>query len=401
MKRNLFGLRRWLCFGCRPVPRGRFGLESLVVSGLMVLAGSAILAAGAVLEPFGYILVAWGGFILMAPVTLAIHELGHAGVAALLGRRVYQINIGTGRAFGAFSIGLTRLAFGRDLGFGYVIQMPLKTASRAGDMAVFAAGAAANLAVAGVMLWLVNGAPHWGGVPAALTLASLFSNLITGAMALVPRTYAFEGQALVSDGRQLLHLLLRRRAAVDWGPLHDAYQAVSLAQAKRWSQAEAKYRDAFARYPDQPGFLGGLMHILPFSKDHEAARACAEAHEAFLRPEREVAAPMAVSWGYAWGMAAWSFVRSPIGDLAAADLYSRRALDLDSLPHPRAIRGALLARTGEPERGLAEMVESFRTLPNPGDQLEFCDFIIAHGLESADLKTPDFEDYAVHLRKLT
>lgn len=399
-KGGSFALDRWFCLGCKPFPKARLSFTAIVASGFLALFGWLAVAVNEGLEPFGYLMMAWGGFISLTPFTLAVHEMGHAAVAALLGRRVYQINIGSGAPFKTFRIGRTLLVLGRDMSAGYVVQLPLQKASRWGDMAILAAGAVANLIAAVSLMFLADYLSAWSGVAAAFTAGSILSNLLTGLGALIPKSHVREGQLRPSDGQQMLQLLRRQRAKVDWQVHHDAFKGGELLEAKLWEEAEAHYRDAFVRHPDQPGFLGVLMHVLAISKGYEAAMYCAKEHDAFLRQERQILEPMAPLWSYAWSMAAWAFIRSPTGDFTSADTLSRKALQAGSSPYPRAVQGAILTRVGEQERGLSEILDSLRELGSPSDKLEFCDFIISEHLESVDLKASDFRSYAAHLRAL-
>lgn len=399
-KSGSFNLKSWFCLGCKPAPKVSLGFTTLIMFGILAMLGALAVAGGADMAPLGYVLLAMGGWIVLTPLTVAIHEMGHAGVAALLGRRIYQINIGSGPAFKSVQIGHTQWTFGRDLSGGLVVQAPLKTPSRLGDAAILAAGAAANLAAACcLMFWADRLTEGFAGL-AAFIAGSILSNAFTGIRALIPQTYKRDGHSQRSDGKQLVQLFRRPRASVDWQVHHDALKGGQWLQARRWDEAETHYRDAFARHPDQPGFLGVLLHVLAASKGYDAARTCAEQHDAFLRQEGQTSGPMAPLWSYTWSMAAWSFIRSSSGDLTAADTFLRKALQAGSSPYLEAVQGALLIRTGERETGLPKIMDNLKELATSADKLEFCDFILGEPLEGVDLKTADFQSYGAHLRTL-
>ena len=399
VKNGALGLGRWFCLGCKPFPKGSLGFASLALPGAFALFGWLALRIGDGLEPGGYGLLLISGSILLTPLTLVVHELGHAAVAALLGRRVYQISIGSGSPLATFETNHTAWVIGRDMSFGYVIQMPLGIASRRGDVAVLAAGALANLTVAIALTRLTGAVSEWSNAAAALMVGSILSNLFVGVGALVPGGYVRDGRSWPSDGRQIFQRLRQGRSTVDWQAQHDAFTGWNLVRAKRWEEAKAHYEAAFARHPDEPTFLGGLMHILAHSRGYEAAMVCAKEHDAFLRRERQIPEPAAVSWSYVWSMAAWAFIRAPTGDISRARIFSRKALEAQNSPYAQAVYGALLARTGEPEDGLSEILASLKAMESSSDKLEFCDFIVTERLESDELKTSDFQAYATHLRR--
>lgn len=400
MSGNAFGLTRWFCLGCKPAPRARLGFSALIASGFLVLLGWLAVALNGGVEFIGYGLLVWGGYLFLTPLTLVVHELGHAAVAALLGRRVYQISIGSGRPFKSFEIQKTSLIFGRDMGSGFVVQIPFKTASRWGDAAILVAGATANVVAATVFTFMAAELSTWSGAGAAFVGGSILSNFLTGLGSLIPRNHNIDGILHPSDGRQLLQLLRRQRGTMDWQVHHDAMEGVKLIRKKRWVEAEAHYREAFLRHPDQPGFLGALMHVLAASKGIEAAMRCVDEHDAFLRQAGQAEGPMAPWWSYVWSMAAWTIIRSPTGDFTSAELMSLKAIQAGPAPYSDAVRGAILSRCGTQEKGLYQMLDNLQGLGSLDDKLEFCDFIIGERLENSDLKTSDFQSYAAHLRAL-
>ncbi|GEM_PF-4818268 len=397
-KAGAFDLRRRFCLGCRPWPKASLGVPAFVGAGGLALLGLWAVAIGEGLEVGGYGLLISAGTLLGGPISLAIHELAHAAIALVFGRRVYQISIGTGRPLATFDVAQTQWIIGRDMGLGYVVGIPRGRCSRPGDLAVLAAGATANLAM--VILLLPVGARLSEPFPGvgALIGGLILSNLLAGAGALIPGRHVRNGQSWPTDGLQILHTLRRKRSTFDWGVHHEAYRGAVLLRARRWEDALTHYRQAFVRYPDQPGFLGVQMHLLSHSRGHEAASTFANEQGVYLEEEREVPGSVAASWGYLWGMAAWSHIRARDGDLRAAEVFTRKAFDAASSPYAHAVQGALLARTGEREAGLSRMLTTLKALESSGDRLEFCDFIIAEGLEDAELKTADFQSWAAHLR---
>ncbi len=401
MRAGTLGLDRWFCLGCKPFPKAKLGFSALAASGFFALLGWLLVAASPGLEPLGYGLLAGGALIFTGPFTLVVHEMGHAAAAALFGRRVYQISIGSGVPFKTIKISHTLFVIGRDMGVGYVIELPVKEQNRLASMLILAAGATANLAVAVLLMNLADYVSVRSGVAAAFIAGSILSNLITAALALLPGHHTRDGKMRPSDGQQMLKLLGPKGAPVDWQLHHTAFKGGVLLQAKLWNEAETHYRDAFARYPDQPGFLGALMHVLGVSKGYAAAMSCVDENDAFLRQEGELSAAMSPIWSHAWGMAAWAHIRAPRGNLSSADTFLQKAIEADpDSPYPRAVLGAILARSGEPSNGLAVIMANLRELGSPGDKLEFCDFILAENLESEDLKASDFRSYAAHLRAL-
>lgn len=402
-----FGIARWFCLGCKPLPPARVGwVRLLAFAGVMVLGVQLILTSPAENNIFGYWIVVLGGLVALSPITILIHEAGHAAAAIGVGRCVYRINIGIGAPFRTIRLGQTEIVFGRDQRGGYVLALPKATDSRWREACMVAAGPAANFA-AMLALAPLSGALYgtgqspWGTVGSVVVASSTVSNALAGIGALIPMYVRVEGARWVSDGRRLLQLLRPRRVAPDWQVHHDAFKGGELLQAKRWAEAEAHYRAIVAAHPEQPGFLAVLLHVLALTKGPEAAMACAIDHQEFLRQEGEIAEPMAPLWSYAWAIAAWVILRSPKGDQTVSKGFSQRAVTADpASPYAHAVQGAVLVQLGQKDEGLGMILGNLKDMNSASDKLEFCDFVVARDLENADFSRSDFQSLTDHVRTL-
>jgi hypothetical protein len=402
-----FAIARWFCAGCKPLPTARVGwVRLLFFAVLMALGAWVVLNATSDNKTFGYVMVVFGGFVCLSPITVLIHEAGHAVAAAAVGRRVYSVHIGTGAPFKTIRLGQVDIVIGRDQRGGYVLCLPKGAESRWREACMVAAGPAANLAamvglggLAGVVYG--TGALPWQALASVAVTSLTVSNAFVGVFALIPMKVKLGEFRWLSDGGRLLQLLRPRRVTPDWQAHHDAFRGGELLQAKRWTEAEAHYRTIFSDHPDQPGFLGALLHVLALAKGPDAAMACAMEHEAYLRPDEPPTEPYRPIWAATWGNAAWAILRSPEGDLVLADEFSARAAEADSIsPYPSAVRAAVLARSNPGVEHLDVILGRLKNMASASDKLEFCDFIVAEGLESPALTKPDFESFAAHLRTL-
>ncbi|MGZ3273719.1 MAG: site-2 protease family protein [Caulobacteraceae bacterium] len=372
----------------------------------MALVARMILTAPPGIGTFWYWIVVLCGQVALSPITILIHEAGHAAAAMAVGRRVYRINIGTGAPFRTIRLGQTEIVIGRDQSGGYVMCLPTAAESRWREACMVAAGPAANIgamiALAGLAGALYGtGASAWAKIASVVVAASTVSNAWVGLRALLPLNVKLDGALWVSDGRRLLQLLLPRRETPDWQVHHDGFKGSRLVETKRWPEAECHYREALARYPDQPGFVGVLVHVLAASHGLETAVACVEQHLPLLQKTGEPEHDAAV-WAFARANAAWAIIRAPVANLdLARELLSKALASDPENACAKATEGALWAREGRREDGAAQMVAALRDVAAPSDRLEFCEFILAAGLQTEGIGLADFEAYAAHLRALT
>jgi hypothetical protein len=395
----------WFCMGCKPV-RGKLGFATLGFYGVLAFVAALITAAEPSLAQFAYILALLSGLVTLTPLTVAVHELGHTIAAVAVGRRIYQINIGRGAPLATMHLGQALVVIGKDMGAGFVACLPVGRNDRWRQAIFILAGAAANIA-AGVLLIAL--ADHisavksniWAGEAECILWGWALSNLVAGIASLVPSRVTINWGIVPSDGSLFLSLFKRQLEAPDWQVYHEDYKGWMLIQTKRWSEAEAHYRANLAAHPEHPSFLANLLHVLALAKGPPAAMACVLEHEPFLRRTEQPTNALAPIWASTWGNAAWAILRSPGGDMALADEFSLRAAGADTTsPYPRAVRSAVLVRSGQREEGFDAILASLKDMLVTSDKLEFCDFIVAEGLENADLTRADFEAYAAHLRTL-
>lgn len=151
-----------------------------------------------------------------AGVNLVLHEIAHAGAAWLLGFRVFDIRIGSGRKVFRFQIGKCRIFLGLIPFLGLVTAFPRSDRFlRLRMLAFVAAGPLANcLVIWGTMRWLryplaVSGRPEW------METAGIFLVMFAGYSLLTslwPSARFRYGATIESDGAQLFKIPFYDRA---------------------------------------------------------------------------------------------------------------------------------------------------------------------------------------------
>ncbi len=143
-------------------------------------------------------------YILFWIPMLAVHELGHAFAAKLLGWRVREIVIGFGRTLWQWQIGETRIKIKQAPVEGYVLPAPVEPKQiRLKSMLIYAAGPGAEILILALMLLLFG----WDTVfndsdqTSLIALKTLAIVIIVGAgFNLLP----FRTEGAVSDGLGIL-----------------------------------------------------------------------------------------------------------------------------------------------------------------------------------------------------
>lgn len=179
----------------------------------VAVAYAAIVAYGQVNEVAAMVAVIGGSF----GFCVALHELGHAVVAALLRTRVHHVSIGWGPLLGSVRVRSTNVELRAVPTEGFVaVSTHRAVAIRARMVATFLAGPAANLAVVTAVAVLRPSGAFWPTV--ALTNAWLALG------SLLPIHDPDRG--IRTDGHQMLQILFARRAhfrtLVDQGAYHEA-----------------------------------------------------------------------------------------------------------------------------------------------------------------------------------
>jgi hypothetical protein len=167
--------------------------------------------------------------MLGAGFTIALHECGHAVVAALTGNRVKEIRVGESDHV-TISVGGLQVRLGRDLrgaGLGGYVVHDTRTATPDQILAIALAGPAANLL--GAAGFAALGIRAEGMLGVLLYLWAL-ANLSTAVHNLRPREPGSSSPTHYSDGRIALMAWEARRAIAAPAPVYvDPNAATSVA----------------------------------------------------------------------------------------------------------------------------------------------------------------------------
>jgi tetratricopeptide (TPR) repeat protein len=190
---------------------------------------------------------------------IAVHEIGHAIAARLVGARVRSIRIGIAGKAVSFELGGTKIS---------VHPLPLggltiaRTASRSRNIAFVMGGSVANAVVGGALLAAF---PRNG--PVAF-LAAI--DLATGLSTLVPLSAGKRMGCAKSDGLNLLGLIVGKKARYDMRDESSA--AIKGIRAMRGDDPESaieSFREA-ARGPDKPWLAQALLALSLVASADEA-----------------------------------------------------------------------------------------------------------------------------------
>jgi len=111
------GLRRTVCFGCRPPGPLAKGTIRYLWSGAILAAGGVLVAGTETLATSGMWFLFSGSLGVWSPVIVAIHELGHVAAALVVGHRIDLVVIGGGEPWAAFEVRGVPVRLGQDQQF--------------------------------------------------------------------------------------------------------------------------------------------------------------------------------------------------------------------------------------------------------------------------------------------
>ncbi len=191
--------------------------------------------------------------LLLLALLVPWHELGHVVALLALGGRLFTVRWGVGRIVWQGRWRSVSVILGQNLFSGITLGgFASSRLSRLRLAGFVAAGPAANLLLAGVLLWWQGGwrLPLLGNHIAWWELLTV-ATLLQAIMALAPVSASVGAQRLPTDGAWLLNLLLGR---VSRATIQQSYFANGLQQAVQsgdLTMATAMAAEAIARHPDE------------------------------------------------------------------------------------------------------------------------------------------------------
>jgi len=240
------------CIACeRERSSGESGLVAAVAL-LFPLTTLMLAAERAYTTPGGWMVVV---ALLMYPVVVLAHELGHATAAYLLGLEIGAIGIGHGRILWRGALRGVALNWHVWPVSGRVYlgsATPTSAGFRPRLWLATLAGPLTNLVLLGVALATWHGLEPLVGAP--LLWAWVFSNALVGLSTLIPRRSTDLGRPVRSDGLALLQI--PRFAAEDLEIYRNAVYVVRFLyrfDAGDYEAARVAAQEATARTPDKVG----------------------------------------------------------------------------------------------------------------------------------------------------
>ena len=199
------------------------------------------------------------------PLIVAVHELGHAVAAVLVGHRILEVRLGVGPGL-TIPLGRGRLTFGLLPIGGYVMTGSLDpTAYRAKRSLVMAAGMTANAAV---FVWtlLADDPSITQQMFALINVLVIVENILPYSL---PTSYG----PMRTDGLGFIRTMLDSEAQLAEERAMFAVTAAAVAsQRSDWEEARRIADEAFARNPRSSVLRTWLGQTVGAAGDHAAAR---------------------------------------------------------------------------------------------------------------------------------
>ena len=356
---------------------------SLIVAWVSVDRGDPISAA-----------IFWLTLLLAEPLTIGVHEVGHAVVAKLLGFDVLSLRVGRGPEIWARRLGSVRLSLCRYAMMGGATEFVVpEIRSRWRSGLVFLAGALFNLTAAGVLialgLILNTQSGEWAAMVVAIVAGLIISNLRMMFAALWPWT---SGEETPSDGAQILALFRRSLNTADDPRLSLLAATERLRMAGRFTEAADLFANKLRDWPNDPYLLGMVIHCTSRTAGDRAALA----RYAGLVAQAPAGPPRGFDWhatmtGWLAANIAWSTIKSqPDADLDTADRAMRVALaHPPDAPEVKATLGALHVSRGEAALGERLLIEALRVAKEPNDRADFSLYIAKARRQLGDVTGAD------------
>jgi hypothetical protein len=319
------------------------------------------------------------GAVLSLPLAIAAHETGHALAAALVGRHVVEVVVGSGPAVARLRIAGVDATF-RRYPIGGMARSFADTDARSRwrDAVVLAAGAVANAALGlAAFLAVTRLAIPENGLGIALSSLLTAIALVNAGMGGINLLPWKVGGVVPSDGWRLLNLAAPETALA--ADNRQLWRIICLTELGRFERVEAESAAGARSSHFAPVLVGLAMNAISKRRGNAAAMDwyLAEGfHPDTLAPFSQ-GADVARSRAFLKASVAWDALKSCRPELRElADDLSRQACE--TLPETsaiRGIRGAVLCHCGATPDGLGMVLDAARSATGDEEKADFCDVL--------------------------
>lgn len=382
-----------LCEGCgEQQPSERWGPTFVLIASLLLVYVPMLISLADEAGRAAVILmvVAWScGW----PLTIAVHEFGHALAARWAGLEVSKVVLGAGRLwFRRRWLGVPVEVRRNPLAGGRTHFVDLRhRLSRWPAFWAVCGGPGANLCAAAVLVasaYLVSrlGRSIWIDLLVAVLSGLAGNQAIMAASNLIPFGKGDLADGVKKDGLLLLILLFAPRPQVP-DKVGKLLETRRYLQVRRFAEAEAASFEAIRLDPASAFALSNHLHCISRNRGPAAAlRYYIDNKPAFDAVEAGGKNAEGDVLGLLHANVAWLALCAdgpPMADLAAR--HARQAFEASpDSPASKAVYGAALSRGGDAEKGAKLLIEALRGLDDPLDKADTCALLAALEQERGD-----------------
>jgi Zn-dependent protease len=349
-------------------------------------------------------LLVYAALVVCAPFVLAVHELGHAVAARLVGYEAVWIQYGFGpvrwrwRMLG-FGIQVRRFAWGAGMTH---MHRPDLAGWRLREALVDVAGSAVNIAF-GIAFFMLgarlDAGPETPELAVSVCAALGIANIVTGLFNLIPS--GGDGE-LSSDGRNLLKALFGKAEPIK-PEVRALYRTLQHMNAREPVALIVAAKEGLKAYPDELYHLNCAYHGISQVEGDAAALAFASPYRQRVDfPADRLDERTRESQAWTRVNLAWSGIKLGLSNEAWVGRYAQDALAVAPYPAMQMTAGAWMIDTGRAPEGRPLMTEGVRQLGELAEKAEACRFLAMAARAAGEMETADdYEAIGRHLRSVT
>ncbi len=344
------------CPDCWHTVRTRRFKTFLLGCATTLILGVVFVAADAE-NGFGWFLLNFLLFYVCLIVAAVPHEFGHAFAAKVVGFRVFNVVIGSGRmifqrTFSGFNFQIKSIPLG-----GHVFACPRNVNQYRSKTVLFAlAGPLANLLVAGLLVILVPGSAFDFDLVSGIRPASvlLSANLFAFGYIFWPRVITLDGRETPNDALIIWRTLRRKQPEIQGVPVfYYLYEGAECMKGKLLQEGMDWFEKGLLLFPGEQNLLRAKGVACLYQKRFPDAR---EIYQILLG--RADLPPFFRTYC----LNDLAYVSALMGgeeSLKEADRYSQEALEsIPFIPSFKGTRGSVLVERGCYEEGIVLLKEA-------------------------------------------